>query len=136
MTATRIFHITAHAAWEAARQQGSYRPASLVTEGFIHFSEAHQVSQVANAFYAGQPGLVLLEVDTNLLRAELRWEPPAGPPAETSAVSGTLEVSGPVEGLFPHLYGPLDLVAVLAVHDFSPGPDGLFTLPTPLTTDG
>ena len=132
---TRIFHITPHAAWEAARLEGSYRPALLVTEGFIHFSQAHQVLQVANAFYAGQPGLALLEVETSLLRAELRWEPPTGPPVETSEVSGTLEVSGPADGLFPHLYGPLDLDAVLAVHDFSPGPDGLFSLPTTLTTD-
>jgi len=123
-TVTHIFHITSRRAWETARERGSYRPASLESEGFIHFSGAHQVVQVANSFYQGQQGLVLLEADTALLDAELRWEPPAGLPAP---------VEGTSEDLFPHLYGPLDLDAVLVVHDFPPGPDGRFSLPAALT---
>jgi uncharacterized protein (DUF952 family) len=124
-TVTRIFHITPRAAWEAAREQGSYRPASLESEGFIHFSQAHQVVQVANSFYAGIIDLVLLEADTALLRADLRWEPPVGIPTPAEGLAGDL---------FPHLYGPLDLDAVVAAHDFPPGPDGLFSLPATLAT--
>jgi uncharacterized protein (DUF952 family) len=122
---THIYHITPRAAWEAAREQGSYRPASLESEGFIHLSQAHQVVQVADSFYAGIIDLVLLQADTDLLRAHLRWEPPVGLPAPREA---------PAKDLFPHLYGPLNLDAVLAAHDFPPGPDGLFRLPATLAT--
>jgi uncharacterized protein (DUF952 family) len=123
---TRIFHITSRSAWEAAQAQGSYRPASLESEGFIHLSQAHQVVQVANSFYPGRGGLVLLEADTALLLTDLRWEPPIGLRAPEGKLS---------EDIFPHLYGPLDLDAVLAAHDFLPGPDGLFTLPAALTAN-
>jgi len=123
---THILHITARATWEAARREGIYRAPSLESEGFIHFSKLQQLLGVANAFYAGQSGLVLLEVDDALLHAELRWEPPAGLPAPASL---------PPTGLFPHLYGPLNLDAVIAAHDFPAGPGGVFTLPPSLTTE-
>jgi len=123
---TPIFHVTTRAAWEAAQRAGVYAAPSLESEGFIHFSQAHQVVAVANAFFSGQRGLVLLQADVALLHAELRWEPPAGLPVP-KAVS-------PSE-LFPHLYGPLNIDAVLAVHNFPPGPDGLFGLPASLPVE-
>ncbi len=125
----RIFHITARAHWQAAQTAGCYTAPSLAVEGFIHLSRADQVIGVANAFYRGQPGQVLLEVDTTCLGADLRWELPAHP-------GGALPQPAPPDGdLFPHLYGPLSLEAVVAVHDFAPGPDGIFTLPESLITN-
>jgi uncharacterized protein (DUF952 family) len=120
---SHIYHITSLAAWEAARKAGEYRTPSLEREGFIHLSRRHQVLEVANAFYEGDSGLVLLEVDTALLKGDLRLELPAGlaPP----------EGSPPGER-FPHLYGPLNLEAVVAVYDFSPDADGTFGLPPAL----
>jgi uncharacterized protein (DUF952 family) len=123
---TPILHVTTRAAWEAAQREGVYAAPSLKSEGFIHFSQAHQVVAVANAFFSGQQGLVVLEADVALLRVELRWEPPAGLPAP--------EAVPPTE-LFPHLYGPLNINAVIAVHNFPPGPDGLFALPASLTVE-
>jgi uncharacterized protein (DUF952 family) len=125
---THILHITRRDDWEVARREGAYRPPSLKAEGFIHFSQLHQVLLVADTFYAGQSGLVLLEVDTELLSPSLRWEPPDGrtlpsDPEETSA-----------QGLFPHLYGPLNPDAVVAVHDFPLDADNRFALPLELTT--
>jgi uncharacterized protein (DUF952 family) len=79
----RIYHITPRAAWEAAQSAGRYSTPSLESDGFIHFSRADQVNGVYQAFYRGQPGLVLLEVDTTRLSADLRWEPPAPPAART-----------------------------------------------------
>ena len=38
--------------------------------------------------------------------------------------------------LFPHLYGPLNLEAVRAVHDFPCEPDGSFILPSAITEEG
>jgi uncharacterized protein (DUF952 family) len=117
---SHIYHITSLAAWEAAQRAGEYRAASLESDGFIHFSRRGQVLEVANSFYEGDEGLVLLEVDTALLHGDLRLELPAGlPPPEGS----------PPGERFPHLYGPLNLDAVVAVHDFSPDPDGTFSLP-------
>jgi uncharacterized protein (DUF952 family) len=115
-TGLRIFHITSRSAWENACAAGEYRAESLHAQGFIHFSGASQVLSVANAFYVGQRGLVLLEVDASRLRAELRWEPPSHPAPGTE----------PALALFPHLYGPLNPDAVVRVIDFEPGPDGFF----------
>ncbi len=108
-----VLHITTRAAWSAARISGQYTAESLAGQGFIHCSKAGQVLRVAELFYAGQHGLVLLVIDPALLRPELRWEPGQDLPAE----------------LFPHIYGPVNLDAVVDVQAFEPGPDGKFHLP-------
>lgn len=116
-----ILHITSKQDWSSAQAKGEYAAPSLATEGFIHFSTDRQAVNVANAFYKGRADLVLLAVDESKLTAELKWEAPAGPPA------GNISQSD----LFPHLYGPLNLSAVVSVLDFPPDPDtGTFTLPT------
>jgi len=106
-----IFHFCRAEAWAAARAAGEYRGDTLATEGFIHTSRAEQVHLPANALVPGQAGLVLLEVDEAALPAPPRYE---------DGGDGTL---------FPHVYGPIPVAAVVAVHDFPPGPDGRFTLP-------
>jgi len=122
-----IYHIASRAAWEDAQQQGRYTAPSLASEGFIHCSRADQVLRVANAFYAAQAGLVILEIDTAHLMPELRWEPPAHPTGNAPTTISDAD-------LFPHLYGPLNPDAVTAVHDFPPNPDGTFTFPASLIT--
>ena len=124
-----IFHITAREALVKARQaapggSGVYRAESLSAQGFIHCSSLHQLLDVANNFYRGQHGLVILEVDPARLRAELRFEPPDHP-----AVAGAAPAT---DQLFPHLYGPLNLDAVVAVYDFEPNVGGDFSLPAEL----
>lgn len=110
-----IYHITTRQAWDAAREQGEYRPDSITSEGFIHCSTEEQVVRVANAFYHGQNGLVLLEIKPALLRPELRWEPGSDKPDE----------------LFPHIHGCLNLDAVLRTLDFPAGAEGRFAFPRP-----
>ena len=107
-----VFHILPRATWELAQFQGNYQPQSLFQEGFIHFSKADQVQFVANTYYRGQPDLILLEINPNRLAAELRWEPPAPP----RGVSSSTAVEHEQGQLFPHLYGPLNLDAVTAIH--------------------
>lgn len=116
----KIYHIVHASHWQPGQP---YRAESLAREGFIHFSRLDQVLQVANAFYAGQRGLLLLEVDASRLDSELRWEAPVHPSA--APVQGSL----PPESLFPHLYGPLNPEAVFAAHPFEPGAGGEFNLP-------
>jgi ribosomal-protein-serine acetyltransferase len=119
-----IYHITSRDAYEAARAKGIYRTLSLQQEGFIHLSANHdQVERVANAIYRGQDGLVILVVDPALLRSELRYEPPdTSIPAEHNTGE-----------LFPHLYGPLNLDAVVDVVAFPANSDGTFALPPTLS---
>ncbi len=93
--------------------KGSYRSDSLDREGFIHCSLPRQLVTVANRFYAGQAGLVLLCMEGDRLTAEVRYE----------AVDGDE---------FPHLYGSLNLEAVTQVLDFEPNAEGLFDLPPEL----
>jgi glutathione S-transferase len=109
-----IYHIATRADWERALADGEYTRSSvdksLADEGFIHASQASQVARTANKFYRGVPGdLVLLVIDPGLLRAEVRYE----------------DVPG-AELPFPHIYGPLNTDAVVAVRPFAPGPDGTF----------
>ena len=104
---TWIVHLCNRSAWRAALQIGEYRPPSLETEGFIHCSRPGQIVDVANRFYPGAWDLVLLWIDPQQVRAEIRWD----------AVD---------EQVFPHIYGPLNLTAVLAVDEFCPGTDGVF----------
>lgn len=89
-----LVHIIEPEVWATAQASGSYAAASLETEGFIHLSQPQQVVWVANQFYNGQTGLLLLCVDPDKLTAELRYD----------------EVPG--HGTFPHLYGPMNLDAV------------------------
>jgi uncharacterized protein (DUF952 family) len=119
-----ILHITNQPEWDAAQSAGQYEAPSLHSEGFIHFSTADQVVWVANAFYAGQNDLRLLIVDPERLSAELRWEDPAHPGVRMDIVQSEV---------FPHLYGPLNLDAVLQVVPFPVGNDGTFRLPAVLS---
>ena len=109
-----ILHITTRRTWEEALDAGAFEPASLTEDGFIHFSSPHQLIAVANAGFSGTNDLVLLCADSSRLVAPLDYEGVA-----------------PGGERFPHLYGPLNLEAVVAVVPFARGrhgfaiPDGL-----------
>ena len=120
-----ILHITSRAEWQAAQARGNYRAPSLETDGFIHMSTSKQVIRVANAFYRGQTGLVLLVVDETRVSSQVKWEASAGAPA-----SGISQ-----DDKFPHVYGPLNLNAVIDVLDFNPDADENFKLPASLIAD-
>ena len=98
----RIFHLTTPEVWAAAQVAGSYttttRGLSLADEGYIHCSEAHQVEGVRSRFFDDLDDLVLLEVDTDLLTSPRRSEQLEG-----------------ADQPYPHVYGPVDLAAVVDV---------------------
>ena len=109
-----LFHMCARKDWEAAQIAGAYKTPSLESEGFIHCSHPEQIEGTANRYYQGAAGQVLLHIDPAKVQAEIRWEASTG--GET----------------FPHIYGPLNLDAVLEVLAFEPDKDGIFTLPEEL----
>jgi uncharacterized protein (DUF952 family) len=112
-----IFHITSRRQWEEAQAAGEYRGDTLDGEGFIHSSQRDQVVRVANALFRGRRDLVLLCIDPVRVQPEIRYEPGGPHSAEQ----------------FPHLYGPLNLDAVVEVLPFAPEPDGTFRLPASLS---
>ena len=92
-----LFHIAEPDEWADA--QDDYVTGSLAGEGFIHLSAGHQVVATTQRHYAECSGLLLLEISTPALDAELlRWE------------------SAPHGEDYPHLYGALPVAAVSAVH--------------------
>jgi glutathione S-transferase len=107
-----VFHLALSSDWEAARCEGSYRISSrgrtLAEEGFIHTSRRHQVQGVHDAYYSDvtEP-LVLLEIDPARLSTELVLEVPHG-----------------ADQAFPHVYGPIDLDAVVKVDPMPPSSPG------------
>ena len=107
-----IYHMCRAEEWQAAQACGHHAGSSQdVADGFIHFSTAAQVVESAARHRAGQSGLVLLAVDAAALGDALKWEPSRG------------------GQLFPHLYGPLPLGAVVAADPLPLGADGAHLFP-------
>ena len=108
-----IYHIAFERDWEAAKQAGEYRVSTrgrtLDEQGFLHAGDAHEVAPVANLVYGSDGGLVVLVIDTDRLRPELRYE----------SVPGW-------DDPFPHIYGPLNVDAVVGTLPLDRGPDGRF----------
>ena len=111
-----IYHITHKSTWNTALAAGSYAADSLATEGYIHCSTAQQVLATANRLFRNRRDLVLLCIDSARIDAEVRYE----------------NLEGGTE-LYPHVYGALELVSVVATHDFPAGVDGCFEMPPPLS---
>ena len=115
-----IYHLTSRQAWSEAQKRGEYRAESLESEGFIHCSTETQILPVANTFYKGQQGILLLAIEPSLLVSELRWEPPSG---------GAPPPGVPEGDAFPHIYGPINLDAIVNVYDLESNPGGSYKLP-------
>jgi uncharacterized protein (DUF952 family) len=110
-----ILHLAFVDQWAAAQQAGSYRWSTRgksLDDGatFIHASRPEQVAMVANFAYddVTEP-LCLLVIDTTRLVSALCDE--------------DLEGTGMT---FPHIYGPLNLDAVVDVRPYTRGADGLW----------
>ena len=112
-----IFHIAYSKDWEASSSSGYYKPASLDSDGFIHCSTIGQTVETANLYFANQRHLVLLCIDENEIKAEVKYEAPACAHDQRAG------------SLFPHIYGPLNVSAVAGVMAFVPSADGEFELP-------
>jgi uncharacterized protein (DUF952 family) len=115
-----IFHITTKTAWDEAQTRSEYVAESLGTEGFIHCSTLAQVLPVANHYYKDQDALILLMIEDTLLSSDLKWEPPSG---------GTPPPGVPEGDPFPHIYGPINLDAVVSVSDLIRDANNEWVLP-------
>lgn len=111
----KILHITTKTDWEKAKQVGVYTAPSLEKAGFIHCSLAQQIPPVANHNFKGQEGLIILEIDEGKVKYNVKYE--------------DLWSEGQ---LYPHIYGPLNIDAVIRIVPFPPELDGTFKLPSAL----
>ena len=112
MTRTAIYHICREVEWRRAEVSGTYTGSSQdLADGFIHFSTRAQLRKSAAKHRAGQTDLVLLTCDPAFFGDALKWE---------SARQGQL---------FPHLYGDLNLDAVISCDHLPLSPDGVHIFP-------
>jgi uncharacterized protein (DUF952 family)/(2Fe-2S) ferredoxin len=106
-----ILHITQRQAWATAKDLGTYRSNTLDSEGFIHCSTIAQVIGSANRFFKDQKDLVILIINVDRVTPEIRYE------------------GADSNNLFPHIYGALNIDAVVQSIDLESNPDGSFILP-------
>lgn len=93
-----IYHVTTKNEWNDALVNGFFEAPSLKVEGFIHCSKEQQVQGVLERYYQGKTDLVKLVIDTSKLTNELKYE-----------------LAPSVNEEFPHVFGVINLDAVMAV---------------------
>lgn len=102
-----LFHLALPGDWAAAQETGAYttstRGRTLVEEGYVHCSFAQQVAATAARFYRDLDEVVVLEIDPDRLTS----------PVVVEDLIGSGET-------FPHVYGPIDLPAVITAYPAHP----------------
>jgi uncharacterized protein (DUF952 family) len=93
----RTLHLTPVEVWEAQRTGATYTPEAFAADGFIHCTDRDErLMTVANLFYQADPRpFLVLTVDLGAVTAQWLYEDAAEE--------------------FPHIYGPLETAAVVAV---------------------
>jgi uncharacterized protein (DUF952 family) len=92
------FKILTPTQWAQFQAEGIFHGALVdLADGYIHLSAADQLQGTLDKHFAGQTGLVIAEVDLTMLGDSVKWEVSRG------------------GALFPHIYGPLPMAAVLGV---------------------
>jgi uncharacterized protein (DUF952 family) len=108
-----IYHIAFAADWIAAQRDGEYRVSTrgrtLEQQGFIHAGTADQLAPVANLIYRDATGLIVLAIDEDRITSKIQYD----------------DVPG-WDTPFPHIYGPLNVDAVVRTMPLEPAPDGQF----------
>ena len=114
-TPDTIYKIVTKPQWDRAVQDGIFRGAPVdISDGYIHFSTSDQVRETARKHFKGQADLLLVSVRSTALGDQLRYEPSRN------------------NQLFPHLYGDLDLGAVIEVVPLTATAEGTHTFPDKL----
>jgi len=82
--------------WDQFQRDGVFKGASVdLADGYVHLSTAEQLGETIAKHFAGQTGLVVVEVDLTTLGSAVKWEPSRG------------------GALFPHVYADLPMAAVI-----------------------
>lgn len=92
-----LYHIVKQDHWDKLKDAFLYFSETFEQEGFIHFSKKSQVFGVLERYYKNEGNLVLLFIDESKLTSEVKFEYSTN------------------DELFPHLYGGLNLDAIMQV---------------------
>lgn len=103
-----IYHIADSNGWERAQTNGRYVHPSLSSEGFIHTSTKEQLENTANRYFKLDPEITVLYIEEDSVDEAIKLEP---------ATNGEL---------FPHIYGTLNIEAVVQTRVFKRDADGTF----------
>jgi uncharacterized protein (DUF952 family) len=96
------FKILTAGQWVQFKVDGVFLGAPVdLADGYIHLSTADQLQGTLNKHFAGQTGLAIIEVDLSALADSIKWEVSRG------------------GALFPHIYGPLPITAVIGEASFT-----------------
>jgi len=107
-----IYHITTKKVFDKFKKTKFYKSVTFDTEGFIHCSPADKVRASALKFFSKEKEILLLCIDQNKVINEIIWED-----------------SGNDNFLFPHIYGKLNIEAVIEIIEIISDEDGLFIFP-------
>ena len=71
-----IYKVLRAAEWDEARKQGVLIGSAVdLRDGFIHMSTRAQLTGTLDRHFAGDTGLIVLEIAADRLGTNLRWEP-------------------------------------------------------------
>jgi len=119
-----IFHIVVEDDLRRCCCGDRYAPDSLRSEGFVHCADEAALIAVANDYYASVAKRVLvLKIDAARLGSEMRREAPAPRPG------GGTEHLHP-GATFPHVYGAVEIDAVVGAGELSRANSGRFAWPS------
>jgi uncharacterized protein (DUF952 family) len=93
-----IYHIITVDQWNIQKNNLYYSVASIAIEGFIHCSTQEQLMTTIGRYYANEKEVVVLTIDVSKLEPELKYE-----------------LAPSVNELFPHIFGELNLSAVVEI---------------------
>lgn len=113
-----IYKICQRSLWQEAQNTGQFDGAPIdLEDGYIHFSTSKQVVETARKHFKGQDDLLLLSISVQVLEDcphDVKWEPSRG------------------GDLFPHLYGPMPLDAVVKSEELAMDAEGYHLFPASL----
>lgn len=106
-----IYKIIPNALWDRAEKEGVVPPMPIdEADGYMHFSTADQLRETMSLHFKGQGDLIVLTVLLAPISQNITWEQSRG------------------GALFPHLYAPLLLTAIVANDVASVDENGVVTL--------
>jgi uncharacterized protein (DUF952 family) len=102
------FHLTTQDVWDRQRALTHYTPEMFDVEGFIHCTDGEaNVVSVGNRYYTNETrSIICLVIDLAMVGAEVKYEDP--------------------ERIYPHIFGPLETLAVVAGRGIKRADDGTF----------
>lgn len=109
---TTAYKVLTAGEWQMLMDDSCFAGAPIDrADGYIHLSTEAQLTETVDKHFAGQTGLWIAAVDLSALGDAVRWEPSRG------------------GALFPHVYAPLPLSAVIALGELTRDAQGKVELP-------